>query len=57
MPTPEELSQQLTTQRRTVDFDTFDIQLQELLRMLADGQVSVASRLSAAVSLGRGPMF
>ena len=42
MPTPEELSQQLTTQRRTVDFDTFDIQLQELLRMLADGQVSVA---------------
>ena len=42
MPTPDELSQQLGIQRRTVDFDTFDIQLQELLRMLAEGQISVA---------------
>lgn len=44
MPTPtsEQLSQQLGEQRRTVDFDTFDIQLQELLRMLDEGQISVA---------------
>ena len=42
MSTPDELSEQLRKQRRTVDFDTFDIQLQELLRMLEDGQVSVA---------------
>lgn len=41
-PTPEQLAQQLGTQRRMVDFDTFDIQLQELLRMLEDGQISVA---------------
>ena len=40
--TPEQLSQQLGTQRRTVDFDTFDIQLQELLRMLDERQISVA---------------
>ena len=44
MPTPtsEQLSQQLGTQRRMVDFDTFDIQLQELLRMLDSGQISIA---------------
>lgn len=41
-PTSEQLAQQLGEQRRTVDFDTFDIQLQELLRMLDDGQISVA---------------
>ena len=41
-PNPEFLSQQLGVQRRTVDFDTFDIQFQELLRMLSDGQISVS---------------
>ena len=40
--TQDQLSQQLAIQRRTVDFDTFDIQLQELLRMLGEGQISVA---------------
>ena len=42
MSTPDELSQELKAQRRTVDFDTFDIQLQELLRNLEEGQISVA---------------
>jgi len=44
MPAPisEELSQQLNEQRRTVDFDTYDMQIQELLRQLDDGQISVA---------------
>ncbi|WP_445216191.1 DUF262 domain-containing protein [Bradyrhizobium sp. Pa8] len=42
MATAEELAQQLSEQRRTVDFDTFDIQVQELLRMLKDGEISVA---------------
>lgn len=42
LPSPEELNQQLTTQRRTVDFDTFDIQVQELLRMLQDSEISIA---------------
>ena len=44
MPTPirDQLAQQLGTQRRMVDFDTFDIQLQELLRMLESGQISIA---------------
>ena len=42
MSTSEVLQQELGEQRRTVDFDTFDIQLQELLRMLSDGQISVA---------------
>lgn len=41
-PSAEELSQQLGEQRRTVDFDSFDIQVQELLRMLKDGEISVA---------------
>lgn len=36
------LMQQLGEQRRTVDFDTFDIQLQELLRMLDRGEISIA---------------
>ena len=36
------LDLQLKEQRRTVDFDTFDIQLQELLRMLEDGEIWVA---------------
>jgi hypothetical protein len=40
--TPSELSQQLGEQRRTVDFDTFDIQLQQLLTMLEQGQIWVA---------------
>jgi uncharacterized protein with ParB-like and HNH nuclease domain len=40
--TAEELTQQLSEQRRTVDFDTFDIQVHELLRMLKDGEISVA---------------
>ena len=41
-PTPDQLATQLGTQRRMVDFDTFDIQLQELLRMLESGQISIA---------------
>lgn len=40
--TSEQLSQQLGIQRRTVDFDTFDIQLQQLLGMLNERQISVA---------------
>jgi len=36
------LDLQLKSQRRTVDFDTFDIQLQQLLQMLEDGEISVA---------------
>ena len=42
MPTRDQLAQQLGTQRRMVDFDTFDIQLQELLRMLESGQISIS---------------
>src|SRR5688572_21528492 len=42
IPDSELLSQQLGKQRRMVDFDTFDIQVQEILRMLEDGQISVA---------------
>lgn len=42
LPSPEALNQQLGAQRRTVDFDTFDIQVQELLRMLQDGEISIA---------------
>lgn len=41
-PTRDQLTHQLGTQRRTVDFDTFDIQLQELLRMLESRQISIA---------------
>ncbi len=36
------LSQQLSEQRRTVDFDTFDIQLQQLVTMLEEGQILIA---------------
>lgn len=36
------LDLQLKEQRRTVDFDTFDIQLQELLRMLEQGEIWIA---------------
>ncbi|MBN8711983.1 MAG: DUF262 domain-containing protein, partial [Verrucomicrobia bacterium] len=36
------LDQQLREQRRTVDFDTFDIHIQQLLTMLDDSQISVA---------------
>ena len=39
---PDQLAKQLGMHRRTVDFDTFDIQLQELLRMLESNQVSIA---------------
>ncbi len=46
MPMPpvisEDLTQQLQAQRRTVDFDTFDIQVQQLLQMLDNGEISVA---------------
>lgn len=36
------LAQQLGEQRRTVDFDTFDIQVQQLLASLEEGQIWVA---------------
>jgi Protein of unknown function DUF262 len=36
------LDQQLKEQRRTVDFDTFDIHLQQLLAMVDEGQIWVA---------------
>lgn len=39
---PEALLQQLNEKRRTVDFDTYDMQVQELLRQLGTGQISVA---------------
>ncbi len=39
---PIKLDLQLKQQRRTVDFDTFDIQLQELMRMLQAGEIWVA---------------
>jgi hypothetical protein len=39
---PAKLDLQLKQQRRTVDFDTFDIQLQELMRMLEDGEIWIA---------------
>jgi hypothetical protein len=40
--TPAALTQQMGEQRRSVDFDTFDIQLQQLLTMLTDRQIWVA---------------
>jgi hypothetical protein len=43
MPETLKLDQQLKEQRRTVDFDTFDIQLQQLLAMLEKGQIWVVS--------------
>ena len=40
--TPAELTEQMGAQRRTVDFDTFDIQLQQLLTMVDQGQITIA---------------
>jgi hypothetical protein len=40
--TPAELTEQMGAQRRTVDFDTFDIQLQQILTMLEQEQISIA---------------
>src|ERR1700737_1443454 len=40
--TPAELTEQMGAHRRTVDFDTFDIQLQQLLAMLEQAQISIA---------------
>ena len=39
---PTALELQLRTQRRTVDFDTFDIQMQQLLAMLKDKQITMS---------------
>jgi hypothetical protein len=39
---PHNLEQQLKTQRRTVDFDTFDIQMQQILSMLKTKQMKVS---------------
>lgn len=39
---PADLDLQLQTQRRTVDFDTFDIQVQQLLLQLEKGQIHIA---------------
>ena len=54
MPTPirDQLAQQLGTQRRMVDFDTFDIQLQELLRMLESGPDFNRTSLPASIPMG-----
>ena len=38
-PSPVDLEEQLRSQRRTVDFDTFDIHTKQLLGMLADEQI------------------
>ena len=38
----QELDQQLNTQRRSVDFDTFDIQFQQLINSIEDGQIWAA---------------
>jgi len=42
IPDTTKLDLQLNEQRRTVDFDTFDIHLQQLLAMLGEGQIWVA---------------
>ncbi|HTT99369.1 MAG TPA: DUF262 domain-containing protein [Rhizomicrobium sp.] len=39
---PTALANQLAKQRRTVDFDTFDIQMQQLVGMLEDSQIWIA---------------
>ena len=39
---PTVLTNQLAKQRRTVDFDTFDIQMQQLIGMLEQGQIQIA---------------
>jgi len=41
---PLSLETQLKEQRRTVDFDTFDIHVQQLLQMLKEGQIWSAPR-------------
>src|SRR4051812_48824572 len=41
-PDPSTLAQQLSEQRRTVDFDSFDIQMQQLLTQVADGSIWIA---------------
>jgi hypothetical protein len=40
--TASELAEQLQVQRRTVDFDTFDIHVQQLLSMLQSGTINIA---------------
>lgn len=42
MASPAELTEQMTAQRRTVDFDTFDIQVQQLLLNLEKDEIHVA---------------
>src|SRR5437764_13288967 len=44
MPPPpnQELAEQLPDQRRSVDFDPFDIHLQQLLTMLYDKAIAIA---------------
>ncbi|MDR3562931.1 MAG: DUF262 domain-containing protein [Negativicutes bacterium] len=39
---PADMTAQMATQRRTVDFDTFDIQVQQFLLNLEKGQIHVA---------------
>lgn len=42
-PTPSpQLAEQLQTERRTVDFDTFDIRIQQLLAMLQSKSIDIA---------------
>lgn len=40
--TPSDLDLQLKTQRRTVDFDTFDIHMQQLVSMVRSNQIMVS---------------
>jgi hypothetical protein len=42
MGSPTKMAEQMTAQRRTVDFDTYDIQVQQLLLNLEKGQLKVA---------------
>ena len=44
LPLPMELEDQLRTQRRTVDFDTFDIHTKQLMQMLQDKMIQVSPR-------------
>jgi hypothetical protein len=41
---PTALATQLSKQRRTVDFDTFDIHMQQLISMLKEGQIKVSPK-------------
>ena len=43
-PPPMELDEQLRKQRRTVDFDTFDIHTKQLIEMLKEDQIQVSPR-------------